>query len=82
MTAKSSGDRRPSRRRFRARARFAPRGSRTLVLGMCASVGGIAGAVRGAADGMGLLKVLGLLAIGVLGVLLTVGCVVNYAKER
>ncbi|MFF1646314.1 MULTISPECIES: hypothetical protein [Streptomyces] len=49
---------------------------------MCASVGGIAGAVRGAADGMGLLKVLGLLAVGVFGVLLTVGCVVNYARER
>ncbi|MFJ5722214.1 hypothetical protein [Streptomyces sp. NPDC093149] len=59
-----------------------PRGSRTFVLGMCASVGGIAGAVRGAADGMGLLKVLGLLAVGVFGVLLTVGCVVNYARER
>ncbi|MFB6989463.1 hypothetical protein ACFCZT_13885 [Streptomyces sp. NPDC056230] len=45
-------------------------------------MGGIAGAVRGAADGMGLLKVLGLLVVGVFGVLLTVGCVVNYARER
>ncbi|MFB6714980.1 MULTISPECIES: hypothetical protein [unclassified Streptomyces] len=45
-------------------------------------MGGIAGAVRGAADGMGLLKVLGLLALGGFGVLLTVGCVVNYTRER
>ncbi|SFY28916.1 hypothetical protein [Streptomyces atratus] len=45
-------------------------------------MGGIAGAVRGAADGMGLLEVLGVLAIGVFGVLLTVRCVVNYSKEQ
>ncbi|MFD4760892.1 hypothetical protein ACFWOJ_18965 [Streptomyces sp. NPDC058439] len=49
---------------------------------MCAAVGGIAGAVRGVADGTGLLKVLGLLAVGVFGVLLTVACVVNHSKER
>ncbi|WP_406382024.1 hypothetical protein [Streptomyces sp. NBC_01618] len=59
-----------------------PLGSRMFVLGACASVGGIAGAIRGAADGVGLLKVLGLLSLGVLGVTLTVGCVVSYAGKR
>ncbi|MFE4796333.1 hypothetical protein ACFRFL_14740 [Streptomyces sp. NPDC056708] len=49
---------------------------------MCAAVGGIAGAVRSVADGTGLLKVLGLLTVGVFGVLLTVACVVNHPKER
>lgn len=53
-----------------------------FVLGVCAAVGGLAGSVRGAVDGMEILKVLGLLGIGILGVLLTVGYIVNYAKER
>ncbi|MFE3600718.1 hypothetical protein ACFXP3_19205 [Streptomyces sp. NPDC059096] len=53
-----------------------------FVLGICVAVGGIAGSIRGAADGMGVLKVVGLLAVGMLGVLLTISYIVNYAKER
>lgn len=53
-----------------------------LVLGICAAVGGISGSVRGAVDGMEILKVAGLLGIGILGVLLTIGYIVNYSKER
>ncbi|MFE4328660.1 hypothetical protein ACFRQM_04170 [Streptomyces sp. NPDC056831] len=64
------------------RGGFGPLGSRMFVLGVCASVGGIAGAIRGVTDGMGLLKVLGLLVVGVLGVMLTVGCVMTYARQR
>lgn len=53
-----------------------------FVLGICASVGGIAGSVRGAAEGIGIIKVLGLLGIGILGILLTVAYIINYSKER
>ncbi|MFE5840402.1 hypothetical protein ACFQ7N_02005 [Streptomyces niveus] len=70
------------RRRLRPWHWFKPRGSRTLALGICAAVGGLAGSARGAVDGMEILKVLGLLGIGILGVLLTIGYIVNYAKER
>ncbi|MFJ2555160.1 MULTISPECIES: hypothetical protein [unclassified Streptomyces] len=70
------------RRRPRLGRWFAPRGSRTFVLGICVAVGGISGSIRGAMDGTGILEVAGLLGLGILGVALTIRYVVLYAREK
>ncbi|MGW7357846.1 hypothetical protein ACWGI0_14750 [Streptomyces sp. NPDC054802] len=59
-----------------------PRGHRTFLLGIGASVVGFAGAVRRVLEGSGILPVLGFFAAGVLGVTLTVAWIVTYAKEH
>ncbi|MEW1724434.1 hypothetical protein [Streptomyces sp. NPDC093109] len=72
----------PRRRRFRPWHWLTPRGSRTLILGICAAVGGLAGAVRAVADGAGILSVLVLFMIGALGVLLAIAYIVAYSREN
>ncbi|MFJ4009204.1 hypothetical protein [Streptomyces sp. NPDC090026] len=59
-----------------------PRGVRTLLLGVGASVTGIAGAVMRLVEGVGVLTVLGFPAVGILGLGLTVAWVVTYAREH
>ncbi|MEU1486736.1 hypothetical protein [Streptomyces sp. NPDC005752] len=58
-----------------------PQGSRTLVLGICLAVGGVAGSIRGATEGAGLLEVVGLLVLGAFGVLLAIAWVLEYARK-
>lgn len=55
--------------------------SHTLVLGILAAVGGIAGSVRAVGRGEEVLVVLALLGVGVLGVALAVAYVMDYAKR-
>ncbi|MDT0490669.1 hypothetical protein RM717_09140 [Streptomyces griseus] len=59
-----------------------PRSSRTFVLGLCMSVGGLGGGVRAAMDGEGIWRALGISGVGLLGLALTVAWVVTYARER
>uniref|UniRef100_A0AAU3GT02 Uncharacterized protein n=1 Tax=Streptomyces sp. NBC_01401 TaxID=2903854 RepID=A0AAU3GT02_9ACTN len=61
--------------------RYAPQGSRTFVLGICAAVGGIAGSIRAVAEGGGFLEVVGTFAVGVFGVLLSVAWVLNHDRR-
>ncbi|MBQ0827532.1 hypothetical protein [Streptomyces tagetis] len=56
--------------------------SRTAVLGFFMAVGGLAGGLRGAVDGEGVWAVLGLFALGLLGVLLVVRYFVRLDGRR
>ncbi|MFF2731572.1 hypothetical protein ACFVS9_27160 [Streptomyces sp. NPDC058008] len=78
MTPARDTPRRPRRRLLHW---FRPQGSRTLVLGVCGAVGGIAGSVRSALEGGGLLQVTGLFGLGALGVLLTIAWILNYGGK-
>ncbi|WP_406146796.1 hypothetical protein [Streptomyces sp. NBC_01012] len=71
----------PSTPRRRPWYRYAPQGSRTFVLGLCAAVGGIAGAIRAVVEEGGFLEVAGTFAVGVLGVLLSVAWVLNQDRR-
>ncbi|MEF9906727.1 hypothetical protein [Streptomyces sp. P9-A2] len=55
--------------------------SRTLVLGICMAVGGLAGGVRSAVGGEGIWKTLGVFGVGVLGVLIVVSYFVHRADR-
>lgn len=55
-------------------------GSRLLVLGIVAAVGGLAGSLRSAMDGAGVLQILAQLAVGLLGLALAIACVVEYSE--
>ncbi|MER7256846.1 MULTISPECIES: hypothetical protein [Streptomyces] len=59
-----------------------PRSSRGLVLGVFMAVGGLVGGMGGLLAGRTDRAVLGTLAIGALGLLLTVSWLVTYARER
>lgn len=75
-------DRRPSRsRRPRPRPEGLKLGSQPLMLGIVAAVGGLAGSVRSAMDGAGMLQILAQLAVGLLGLALAIACVVEYSKK-
>ncbi|WP_406510498.1 hypothetical protein [Streptomyces sp. NBC_00212] len=71
------GRRRPSLRHW-----LRPQSPQTLVLGICMSVGGLAGGVRGVMDGKGIGTVLALLGGGVLGILIVVSYFTNYEDRR
>ncbi|MBD0743972.1 hypothetical protein BG418_20590 [Streptomyces sp. CBMA152] len=58
-----------------------PQSSRTVVLGMCMAVGGLAGGVRCMADGKGIWTALGTLGVGILGVLIVVSYFVNHENR-
>lgn len=53
----------------------------TFVLGLIASVSGLAGAIRGVMTDAGAPQTMVLAGIGILGILLTVVCVVEYGKR-
>ncbi len=55
--------------------------SRMLVLGVCASVGGFAGAIRGVASGASVFQVLAALGIGALGLTLAIAYVVDFGRR-
>lgn len=76
----SAGPPPPGRRRPKLRHWLRPQSSRTVVLGICMAVGGLAGGVRGVADGEEIWKSLAILGIGVLGVLIVVSYFVNYDR--
>ncbi|MFB7630606.1 hypothetical protein ACFC0M_06615 [Streptomyces sp. NPDC056149] len=59
-----------------------PKGHRMLVLGAACAVGGLAGAVLTMVESGGILKSLAQLAVGVIGLYITVACVVEYSKRR
>ncbi|MFD7165447.1 hypothetical protein [Streptomyces violascens] len=67
----------PGRRRPDLRHWLKPRSSQTLVLGICMSVGGLAGGARGVMDGRGICTNLATVGAGVLGVLIVVSYFVN-----
>ncbi|KUJ67823.1 hypothetical protein ACZ90_25020 [Streptomyces albus subsp. albus] len=56
-------------------------GHRTLVLGIALSAGGLAGAVREAANGAGALQVLAPAGLGILGTALAIATVLSHAKR-
>lgn len=56
-------------------------GSRLLVLGILAAVGGLAGAIGGMMDDAAALQILAQLAIGILGLALAVACTVEYSRK-
>lgn len=72
----------PGRRSPSARHLLPPRSSRSFVLGLCMSVGGLAGGVRAALDGKEIGTILGIFGIGILGLALAIAWVVTYARER
>ncbi|MGW2423663.1 hypothetical protein ACWC0C_31175 [Streptomyces sp. NPDC001709] len=74
----SAGPPPPGRRRPDLRHWLKPRGSRALVLGVCMSVGGLAGGVRSSMDGKGLWTILGIFGVGVLGLLIVVSYFADY----
>ncbi|WP_031080862.1 hypothetical protein [Streptomyces sp. NRRL WC-3549] len=71
----------PGRRRPDLRHWLKPRSSRSLVLGICMAVGGLAGGVRGLTEGRGAGTTLVTFAVGILGVLLVVGYFSDNAKR-
>ncbi|MYW44870.1 hypothetical protein GT346_16445, partial [Streptomyces sp. SID161] len=71
----------PGRRRPDPRHWSRPRSSRTLVLGMCMSVGGLAGGVRSAMDGKGIWTDLGIFGVGILGLVIVVSYFVDQAER-
>ncbi|MFI0736706.1 hypothetical protein ACH4PU_01165 [Streptomyces sp. NPDC021100] len=52
-----------------------------LVLGVCASVGGFAAAIRGVTSGASVFEVLAALGIGALGLALAIAYVVDFARR-
>ncbi|MGW1195157.1 hypothetical protein ACWD4B_04760 [Streptomyces sp. NPDC002536] len=50
------------------------------MLGIVAAVGGLAGSLRSAMDGAGVLQILAQLAVGLLGLALAIACVVEYSE--
>ncbi|MFE9539319.1 hypothetical protein [Streptomyces sp. NPDC006691] len=78
----SAGPPTPQRRHPDLRHWLRPQSPQTLVLGICMSVGGLAGAVRSMLDGKGIWTILGTFGLGVFGMLLVVGYFVNYKDRR
>ncbi|MBM7443234.1 hypothetical protein [Streptomyces sp. HB132] len=76
-----AGPPQPGRRCPSAGHLLRPRSSRAFVLGLCMSVGGLAGGVRAALDGKGIGTTLGIFGIGILGLIFAVAWVVTYARE-
>ncbi|GGJ14081.1 hypothetical protein GCM10010121_025840 [Streptomyces brasiliensis] len=72
----TSGRRRPDLRHW-----LRPQSSRSVVLGMCMSVGGLAGGVRSAMDGKGIWTILGIFGVDIPGVAIGVGYFVNQADR-
>lgn len=82
MNDDSAGARRRTQswvRRLQERPPPLLQGHRTLLLGIVAAVGGIAGAIRAVIEGAGIWEILGCLGIGILGVLLASVYVIAYA---
>ena len=73
----SAGPPSPGRRRPDLRHWLRPQSPRTVVIGVCMAVGGLAGGVRYAVDGRGIWTALGILCVGILGVLIVVSYFVN-----
>ncbi|MFD9818918.1 hypothetical protein [Streptomyces violascens] len=73
----SAGPPTRGRRRPRLRHWLRPQSPQTLVFGICMSVGGLAGGVRGVMDGRGIWTTLGILGAGILGVIIVVSYFVN-----